>query len=44
VVYGIPAAVTGFAEDGLSKPPDKFVGAKSTIGAPARYGPTPTEV
>ena len=32
VTYGIPASVTGFAEGELSKPSDKFVGGKSTMG------------
>lgn len=39
VIYGIPAAVTGFAEGELSKPSDKFVGGKSTIGLPVYFGP-----
>ena len=39
VVYGIPAAVTGFAEGELSKPSDKFVGGKSTMGLPTYFGP-----
>ena len=30
--YGIPADVKGFAEGELSKPSDKFVGGKSTMG------------
>lgn len=39
VTYGIPAAVTGFAEGELSKPSDKFVGGKSTMGLPTYFGP-----
>jgi Raf kinase inhibitor-like YbhB/YbcL family protein len=39
VTYGIPAAVTGFAEGELSKPSDKFVGGKSTMGLPVYFGP-----
>ena len=39
VVYGIPASATGFAEGALSKPSDKFVGAKSTMGLPVYFGP-----
>jgi Raf kinase inhibitor-like YbhB/YbcL family protein len=39
VVYGIPASVSGFAEGELSKPSDKFVGGKSTMGLPTYSGP-----
>jgi len=39
VVYGIPAGVTGFAEGELTKPSDKFVGGKSTMGLPTYFGP-----
>jgi len=39
VIYGIPAAVTGFAEGELSKASDKFVGGKSTMGLPIYFGP-----
>jgi Raf kinase inhibitor-like YbhB/YbcL family protein len=39
VIYGIPASVTGFAESELSKPSDKFVGGKSTMGLPVYLGP-----
>jgi Raf kinase inhibitor-like YbhB/YbcL family protein len=39
VIYGIPATVTGFAEGELSKPSDKFVGGKSTMGLPTYFGP-----
>jgi len=39
VIYGIPVAVTGFAEGELSKPSDKFVGGKSTMGKPVYFGP-----
>jgi hypothetical protein len=39
VVYGIPASVTGFAEGELSKPSDKFVGGKSTMGVGIYTGP-----
>ncbi len=39
VVYGIPADVRGFAEGELSKPSDKFVGGKSTMGLGVYFGP-----
>jgi Raf kinase inhibitor-like YbhB/YbcL family protein len=39
VAYGIPAGVTGFAEGEVSKPSDKFVGGKSTMGLPTYFGP-----
>src|SRR6201987_1606050 len=39
VVYGIPAAVKGFAEGELSKPSDKFVGGKSLMGLGTYFGP-----
>jgi hypothetical protein len=39
VVYGIPADVKGFAEGELSKPSDKFVGGKSTMGLGTYFGP-----
>jgi Raf kinase inhibitor-like YbhB/YbcL family protein len=39
VTYGIPVTVTGFAEGELSKPSDKFVGGKSTMGLPVYFGP-----
>jgi Raf kinase inhibitor-like YbhB/YbcL family protein len=39
VAYGIPASVTGFAEGEVSKPSDKFVGGKSTMGMPTYFGP-----
>ncbi len=39
VIYGIPASVTGFAEGELSKPSDKFVGGKSTMGIGTYTGP-----
>jgi Raf kinase inhibitor-like YbhB/YbcL family protein len=39
VVYGIPADVNAFAEGELSKPSDKFVGGKSTMGLPTYFGP-----
>ena len=39
VVYGIPAAVTGFAEGELSQPSDKFVGGKSTMEKAVYFGP-----
>ena len=39
VTYGIPATVTGFAEGELSKPSEKFVGGKSTMGLPTYFGP-----
>jgi Raf kinase inhibitor-like YbhB/YbcL family protein len=39
VIYGIPVAETGFAEGELSRPSDKFVGGKSTMGLPTYFGP-----
>ena len=39
VVYGIPADVKGFAEGGLSKPSEKFVGGKSTMNQGVYFGP-----
>jgi Raf kinase inhibitor-like YbhB/YbcL family protein len=39
VLYGIPVSVTGFAEGELSKPSDKFVGGKSTMGKAVYTGP-----
>lgn len=39
VVYGIPADVKGFTEGELSKPSDKFVGGKSTMGLGVYWGP-----
>ena len=39
VTYGIPAAVNAFAEGELSKPSEKFVGGKSTMGLPTYFGP-----
>lgn len=39
VLYGIPADVKGFAEGELSKPSEKFVGGKSTMGQPIYWGP-----
>jgi Raf kinase inhibitor-like YbhB/YbcL family protein len=39
VVYGIPADVKGFAEGELSKPSEKFVGGKSTMGLGVYFGP-----
>ena len=39
VVYGIPASATGFAEGELSRPSDKFVGGKSTMGKAIYTGP-----
>ena len=45
VAYGIPAAVTGFAEGEVSKQTDKFVGGKSTQGVGFYSGPcTPPAV
>jgi len=35
VAYGIPVTVTGFAEDEVSKPSDKYVGGKGTAGGGA---------
>jgi Raf kinase inhibitor-like YbhB/YbcL family protein len=39
VIYGIPAAVTGFAEGELSKPSDKYVGGKNGAGMATYAGP-----
>ena len=39
VAYGIPASVTGFAEGEVSKPSDKYVGGKSTMGVGFYSGP-----
>jgi Raf kinase inhibitor-like YbhB/YbcL family protein len=39
VAYDIPASVTGFAEGEASKPSDKFVGGKSTMGRATYFGP-----
>ena len=39
VLYGIPVSVTGFAEGELSRPSDKFVGGKSTMGKAVYFGP-----
>jgi Raf kinase inhibitor-like YbhB/YbcL family protein len=39
VAYGIPATVTGFAEGEVSKPSDKYVGGKSTMGVGNYSGP-----
>ena len=39
VAYGIPAAVTGFAEGEVSKDTDKYVGGKSTPGLSHYFGP-----
>lgn len=39
VAYGIPASVTGFAEDEVSKQTDKSVGGKSTQGVASYSGP-----
>jgi hypothetical protein len=39
VAYGIPPAVTSFAEGEVSKPSDKYVGGKSTQGVGFFSGP-----
>jgi Raf kinase inhibitor-like YbhB/YbcL family protein len=39
VAYGIPASVTGFAEGETSKPSEKYVGGKSTMGVGNYSGP-----
>jgi len=45
VAYGIPAAVTGFAEGEVSKLSDKYVGGKSTQGVGFYSGPcTPPNI
>jgi Raf kinase inhibitor-like YbhB/YbcL family protein len=37
IAYGIPAAVTGFAEGEVGKQTDKYVGGKSTMNLPHHY-------
>jgi Raf kinase inhibitor-like YbhB/YbcL family protein len=45
VAYGIPPSVTGFAEGEASKPSDKYVGGKSSMGVGNYSGPcTPPNV
>jgi Raf kinase inhibitor-like YbhB/YbcL family protein len=39
VAYGIPTSVTSFAEGETSKPSDKYVGGKSTMGVGNYSGP-----
>ena len=39
VAYGIPVSVTGFAEGEVSKPGNKYVGGKSTMGVVNYSGP-----
>lgn len=39
VAYGIPVAVTGFAEGEVSGPSEKYVGGKSTPNLPSYFGP-----
>ena len=39
VAYGIPAAVSGFAEGEVSKLPDKYVGGISTVKLGHYFGP-----
>jgi Raf kinase inhibitor-like YbhB/YbcL family protein len=39
VAYGIPVAVTGFAEGEVSKPGDKYVGGQSTMKLANYFGP-----
>ena len=39
VLYGIPADTKGFAEGELSKPSEKFVGGKNSIGLATYFGP-----
>ena len=39
VTYDIPASVDGFAEGELSKPSDKYVDGKSTMGKATYFGP-----
>ena len=41
VAYSIPASVTGFAEGEVSKPSDKYVGAKRSDGVGHYRGPCP---
>src|SRR5271169_994652 len=41
VIYGIPAAVTGFAEGALSKPSVIFVGGKNLMVTVTYFGPGP---
>lgn len=42
VAYGIAPSVTGFAEGEVSRPSDKFIGGKSTLGRATYFGPCPT--
>jgi phosphatidylethanolamine-binding protein (PEBP) family uncharacterized protein len=39
VAYGIPVSVSSFAEGEISKPSDKYVGGKSTLGLGTYFGP-----
>ena len=39
VAYGIPAAVTSFAEGEVSQPSDKYIGGKSSRGLGYYFGP-----
>jgi Raf kinase inhibitor-like YbhB/YbcL family protein len=39
IAYGIPASVSGFAEGEVSKPSDKYVGGKNSLGAAVYSGP-----
>jgi Raf kinase inhibitor-like YbhB/YbcL family protein len=39
VAYGIPVAMTGFAEGEVSKPSDKYVGGQSTMKLSNYFGP-----
>jgi Raf kinase inhibitor-like YbhB/YbcL family protein len=39
VAYGIAPSITSFAEGEVSKPSDKYVGGKSTLGRGSYFGP-----
>src|SRR6202162_440612 len=39
VAYGIPVAVTGFAEGAVSGPSDKYIGGKNTLNLANYFGP-----
>jgi hypothetical protein len=41
VAYGIPVAITGFAEGEVSKPSDKYIGGKGGAGVGHYQGPCP---
>lgn len=41
VAYGIPVAITGFAEGEVNKPSDKYIGGKGSAGISHYMGPCP---